>query len=149
MGKTIIEFAKGKMRGYVQGAFDFVAMKDVVKGHILAMEKGKVGERYLLTGEELTILQILKWLEELTGVKRPKLRIPTQMMQNIAILKDWVERKFFPKVMPRFNYHSIRLLSSGKYGDNSQTRKELGLEKTSVKEAYKESVEWFKEYNYF
>jgi len=149
LGKTIIEFAKGKMKGYVQGAFDFIAMKDVVNGHILAMEKGKVGERYLLTGEEITILQTLEWLQELTGVRRPKLRIPTGLMKNIAIVKDWIERKFFPKAVPRFNYHSIRLLTSGKHGDNTRAVRDLGLEVTSVKDAYKESVEWFKEHGYF
>ena len=50
LGNTIVEFAKGKMRGYIEGGFDFVAMQDVVQGCILAMEKGEVGERYLLTG---------------------------------------------------------------------------------------------------
>lgn len=148
LGKTILDFANGKMRGYVDGAFDFVAMDDVVEGCMLAMEKGEIGERYLLTGQEVTILQTLKWLEELTGVPRPKLKIPTNLMSNIAIVKDWVERKFFPKVMPRFNYHSIRLLKSGKKGDNSRAINELGLKPTSVKEAYRQSVDWFREYGY-
>ena len=148
LGNTILEFARGKMRGYIDGAFDFVAMRDVVAGLTAAMEKGKTGERYLLTGENLTILQTLEWLEELTGVKRPGLRIPTTLMQNIAIVKDWVERKFFPDVVPRFNYHSIRLLQCGKYGTNAKAREELGVEFTPVKEAYRESVQWFKEHGY-
>lgn len=148
LGKTIVEFGNGKMKGYVNGAFDFVPMRDVVMGHILAMDKGRVGERYLLTGEEVSIRTTLEWLEELTGVPRPKLAIPTGLMQNIAIVKDWIERKFFPHVIPRFNYHSIRLLQSGKHGDNSKAVKELGLQPTPVKEAYRESVEWFKENGY-
>ncbi len=148
LGKTIIDFAQGKMRGYVHGAFDFVAARDVVQGHILAMEKGKVGERYLLTGAEYTIEQTLDWLSELTGKPKPGLKIPVGLMQNIAIVKDWVDRNFFPDVVPRFNYHSIRLLQSGKYGDNSRAINELGLKPTSVKEAYRESVEWFREHDY-
>lgn len=144
LGKTIIDFGRGKMGGYVEGAFDFVAMRDVVEGHILAMEKGKIGERYLLCGEELTIGQTLDYLAELTGKPKPKLRIPTGLMQNIAIIKDWIERKFFPNVIPRFNYHSIRLLQSGKYGTNAKAVKELGLKPTPVKEAYRESVDWFR-----
>lgn len=148
LGKTIIDFAKGKMRGYVDGAFDFIPVRDVVEGHILAMEKGVVGERYLLTGENVTIGQTLEWLEDLTGVKKPRLKIPVGLMQNIAIVKDWVERKFFPQVVPRFNYHSIRLLNSGKYGTNARAVKELGLKPTPVKEAYRESVQWFKDNGY-
>ena len=87
-------------------------------------------------------------MEELTGVKRPKLKIPIGLMQNVAIVKDWVERKFFPEVIPRFNYHSIRLLRSGKHGDNSKAVRELGLEPTPVKEAYGKAVDWFKENGY-
>lgn len=148
VGKTIIDFATGNMKGFVPGAFDFVSVRDVVQGHILAMEKGKTGERYLLTGEEVTIEQTLDWLHEITGKPKPRLKIPIGLMQNIAIVKDWVERKFFPSVVPRFNYHSIRLLQSGKHGDNSKAVKELGLEPTSVKEAYREAVDWFREFEY-
>lgn len=149
LGNTIIEFAKGKMRGYIDGAFDFVAARDVVEGTIAAMNKGRTGERYILTGENLTILQTLEWLEELTGVPRPKFKMPIGLMQSVAIVKDWVERKYFPQKLPRFNYHSIRLLQSGKTGDNTKAREELGVEFTSVKEAYREAVEWFREHDYF
>ncbi len=145
LGKTIIDFAHGKMKGYVEGAFDFVPVRDVVQGHLMAMEKGKVGERYLLTGERLTIGQTLDYLQELTGVPRPTMEIPAGFLQNVSIVKDWVERNFFPKKIPRFNYHSIRLLRSGKYGDNTRAVEELGMEPTSVKEAYRESVAWFRE----
>lgn len=148
LGKTILDFANGRMKGYVNGAFDFVHVKDVVQGHILAMEKGKVGERYLLTGEEISIRQTLQWLEEITGIRKPGLKIPAGLMQSIAVIKDWVERNFFPEVVPRFNYHSIRLLHSGKKGDNSLAVRDLGLKPTPVKEAYKEAVDWFIEFGY-
>ena len=148
LGKTIIEYGKGKMKAYVNGAFDFVPVQDVVSGHILAMEKGEIGERYLLTGEEISISTTLDWLQELTGVPKPGIRIPIALMQNIAIVKDWVEKKYFPNAYPRFNYHSIRLLQSGKCGDNSRAIRELGLKPSSVKEAYRQSVEWFRENNY-
>jgi len=148
LGRTIIEFAQGKMRGSVQGGFDFVPVQDVVQGHLLAMEKGIIGERYLLTGEQHTINETLEWLEEFTGVKKPWLVIPTFLMQNIAIVKDWIERKLFPHVYPRFNYHSIRLLNCGKYGTHTRAIKELGLKPTPVKAAYRDSVLWFREHGY-
>ena len=146
LGKTILDFARGKMRAYVNGGFDFVAMKDVVQGHILAMEKGVNGERYLLSGERLTIGDTLDILQELTGVKKPRLVIPATLLQNVSIVKDWIERKFFPKAIPRFNYHSIRLLRSGKYGSNTKAVRELGLNPSPVNEAYRESVEWFRQH---
>ncbi|MCK5829046.1 MAG: SDR family oxidoreductase [Methylococcales bacterium] len=148
LGKTIIEFAQGKMLASVKGGFDFSPVQDVVQGHLLAMEKGVIGERYLLTGEHHHLSETLDWLEEFTGVNKPKLVIPTFLLQNIAIVKDWVERKFFPNVYPRFNYHSIRLLNCGKYGSQDRAIKELGLKPTPVKEAYRDAVFWFKEHGY-
>jgi nucleoside-diphosphate-sugar epimerase len=149
IGKTIIDFARKRMKAYTEGAFDFVPVGDVVEGHILAMEKGLVGERYLLTGEEVTIGKTLEWLEEFTGVMKPTIKVPAGLMQGISIIKDWIERKFFPQIYPRFNYHSIRLLQSGKKGDNSRAIKELGLKPTPVREAYKLAVDWFRENGYF
>lgn len=148
LGKTIIEFAQGKMRASVPGGFDFTPVQDVVQGHLLAMEKGIIGERYLLTGEQHSLSETLGWLEEFTSVKKPKLVIPTFIMQKIAVVKDWIERKFFPHVYPRFNYHSIRLLNCGKYGTHTRAINELGLQPTPVKEAYRDSVLWFREHGY-
>lgn len=148
LGRTIIEFAQGKMRASVQGGFDFTPVQDVVQGHLLAMEKGVIGERYLLTGAQHSLAETLDWLEELTGTTKPKIVIPAIIMQNIAIVKDWVERKFFPHVYPRFNYHSIRLLNCGKYGSHARAISELGLQPTPVKEAYRDAVLWFKEHGY-
>ena len=65
-------------------------------------------------------------------------------MTRIAAFKDWVERTFFPEVRPRFNRHSIRLLQSGKVGDGGKARRELGLETTSVRDAFADAVEWFR-----
>jgi nucleoside-diphosphate-sugar epimerase len=69
-------------------------------------------------------------------------------MQNVAIVKDAIERRFFPDVYPRFNYHSIRLLNCGKFGTNAKAVSELGLKPTPVKEAYRDSIQWFKENGY-
>jgi nucleoside-diphosphate-sugar epimerase len=145
VGQTILDFAHGKMKAYVPGAFDFVPVRDVVQGHLLAMQKGRRGKRYLLTGSVATIDQILDWLEQLTGVKRPRVKLGPQLMQRVAVVKDWVESRWFPDQLPRFNQHSIRLLNSGKHGDNTLARSELGLEPTPVRDAFRDAVEWFAE----
>lgn len=147
VGRTILDFGRGRMKGYVPGAFDFVPIRDVVQGHLLAMEKGETGQRYLLTGENTSIDQILDWLQELTGVPRPRLRIPPRLMQRVALVKDWVEATWFPQVVPRFNRHSIRLLQSGKRGDNARACRELGLKPTTVEHAFGEAVQWFHDHD--
>jgi hopanoid-associated sugar epimerase len=145
VGRTIVDFGLGKMKAYIPGGFDWVPMRDVVQGHLLAMEKGKRGERYLLCGRVHTLDEIMDWLSEFTGKKRPTLRIPTWLMRGIAVVKDAIERRFFPNRTPRFNAHSIRLLTSGKNGSNEKAQRELGLTPSSVREAYKEAVVWFQQ----
>lgn len=144
VGKTIVEFGQGKMKAYVPGAFDWVPMRDVVQGHLLAMKNGQRGERYLLSGEVHSLHEIMSWLSEFTGKPRPSIVIPAPLMQGIALLKDWVERRFLPESRPRFNYHSVRILNSGKSGDNSKACRELGLVPTSVEDAFREAVDWFR-----
>lgn len=145
LGRTILDFAHGKMPAYVPGAFDFVPVRDVVAAELLAMEKGRRGERYLVTGEYRTINEILDWLQELTGCQRPNKAIPPQLMQYLALIKDPIERRFFPNKAPRFNYHSIRLLNSGKRADMTRIQRELGFVPTSTKQAFAEAVAWFRD----
>ncbi len=149
VGRTIVDFGRGKMRAYVPGAFDWVPMRDVVSGHLLAMEKGGRGERYLLTGEVHALDEIMTWLSTHTQKALPALRIPPALMQMIALVKDFITERFFKEATPRFNRHSIRILNSGKHGTNEKARRELGLVSTPAEAAFQESVAWFKENGYF
>jgi len=149
VGRTFVDFAHGKMKAYLPGAFDWVPMRDVVEGHLLAMTKGGRGERYLLSGEVASLDQILGWLAEDTGRPRPSFRIPAGLMLAISVPKDFIEARFFPKKYPRFNQHSIRLLTSGKHGSNQKARRDLGLEPTPIRQAFRDSVIWFRENGYF
>ena len=143
VGQAVLDFARGKLKAYVPGAFVFVPARDVVQGHLLAMEQGTPGERYLLTSEVVTIEQIFTWLSEFTGVPKPRLKIPPRLMQSIALIKDWIERQYLPHKTPRFNYHSVRLLNLGRRADNTKAQRQLGWQPTSVKQAYREHVDWF------
>jgi len=149
VGRTFVDFALGKMKAYLPGAFDWVPMRDVIDGHLLAMEKGGRGERYLLSGEVASLDQILDWLAEDTGRPRPRLRIPAGLMLAISVPKDMIEARFFPHKYPRFNEHSIRLLTSGKHGTNLKARRDLGLSPTPIRQAFRDSVSWFRDNGYF
>ncbi|MDD5014926.1 MAG: NAD-dependent epimerase/dehydratase family protein [Atribacterota bacterium] len=67
MGKLVVDFVKGKVKAYVGGAYDFVDVRDVAEGLILACEKGKKGECYILSGQQISVWQLLKFLEEISG----------------------------------------------------------------------------------
>lgn len=145
VGRTILDFAARRMRVYVPGAFDWVPMDAVVDGHIAAMERGQRGERYLLSGEVCSIDQILNGLEEFTGVPRPRIGLPPSLVGSVAVFKSAIEQRFFPHVVPRFNQQSIRLLNSGKSGDNAKARRELGFRPGDLREALRSAVHWFRE----
>jgi 3beta-hydroxysteroid-4beta-carboxylate 3-dehydrogenase (decarboxylating) len=149
VGRTFVDFAHGKMKAYVPGGFDWVPMRDVISGHLLAMERGGTGQRYLLSGEVASLDQILDWLAEDTGRPRPRLRIPPALMLAVCVPKDWIEARLFPGKYPRFNQHSIRLLTSGKYGTNDKARRELGLAPTPIRQAFRDAVTWFRQNGYF
>ena len=142
-GQSILEFAAGNIRAYPTGGFDFVHVDSVVDGCLAAMEKGKSGERYLLTGEWVSMKQVFEWLAEFTGVPAPTLCIPGYVMSPVARVKDWVERTFFPHVIPRFNENSIRLLNCGKWADHSKAESELGIVFKPSKDAFRDAVAWF------
>jgi nucleoside-diphosphate-sugar epimerase len=143
IGKTLQDFAHRRMRAYVPGAFDFVPVRDVVAGHLLAMEHGRRGERYLLTGEVATLEQVLRWWSTWLGRGgHPPLALSPRLITPLAELKDVVDRTLFPHKLPRFNRQSIRLLNSGKRGDNRKAQRELGLRPTALEAAFREQFDW-------
>src|SRR6202011_946988 len=75
-GKIILDFLNGKMPGYVETGLNFVGVEECAAGHLLVAEKGKVGERYLLGAENLTLKQVLDMLSKVTGLPAPTLKIP-------------------------------------------------------------------------
>jgi hopanoid-associated sugar epimerase len=144
VGQTIIDFASGKMPAYVPGEFEFVAVRDVVAGHLLAMDKGKPGERYILSGGHYSLDQILDHLSSLTGRKKPKLRIPVGVMLPLAHVSNVFLSTFAPARPPRFTPGTIKILNGGKRADTSKARRELGLQTTPVMDAFTEAYEWLK-----
>jgi hopanoid-associated sugar epimerase len=144
VGQTILDFANRKMPAYVDGQFEFVAVKDVVAGHILAMERGRPGERYILSGGRFSLDQILDHLSSLCGVKKPALRIPYAVMLPMAHVSNAFLRAFAPARPPRFTPGTVRLLRSGKHADVSKAKRELGFAPTPVLDAFTEAYDWFK-----
>ncbi|MFW6051617.1 MAG: SDR family oxidoreductase [Myxococcota bacterium] len=144
IGQAIVDFAHGRIPAYIGGAFDFVPVRDVVQGHLLAMELGRCGERYLLCGQVVTLDQVFAWMAEDVGRPKPPLRIPAPVMVPVAIVGDAVRRAVAPERSPRLTRGSIRVLTSGKHGSNAKARRELGLTPTPVREAFREAAAHFR-----
>jgi nucleoside-diphosphate-sugar epimerase len=143
MGRTLIDFANGKLRAYIPGGFTFVAASDMVEGHVLAMEKGRSGQKYIFSTSFLTVDELMAMFEEVTGRKRPWLRLPPPLMAGIAEVSSFVLTNFFPNRPQRFTPAAVRFLRMQRKADCSKARRELGYEPTSIARAVREAYDCF------
>ena len=139
MGRTLIDYAHGRLRAYLPGGFEFVATRDIVEGHVLAMRRGRTGHKYVISTEFMTVDQIMDLFEEVTGRPRPRLRLPPALMAGIAEVSSFVFDNFFPDVPQRFTPNAVRVLRSERRADIGKARRELGYEPTGVRHAVHEA----------
>ncbi len=143
MGQLITYFLKKKLKVYVAGSYDFVDVRDVVKGHILAGQKGESGQTYILSGERITVAELLSTLEDITGVKAPSLRLPRRLARAAGVLVS--PYYWLTKVKPLFTAYSIDVLASNSLVSSEKARRELGYSSRPVKESIKDAIEWFRQ----
>ena len=143
MGKLIVDFIKGKVKAYVDGAYDFVDVRDVAEGLILACERGKKGECYILSGQQISIRQLLKFLEGITGIKAPSFEIPHQVARVAGFFN--VLYCHLMKVKPLFTPFSIDVLASNSLVSCQKAKDELNYSPRSIYESIKDAVRWFRE----
>lgn len=146
MGRLFVDFMKGKQKTYIDGAYDFVDVRDVAKGLILASKYGKSGESYILSGEKITVPQLMSYLEEITGIQAPRFKIPLWFVKCISNAAPIYYK--LTKNKPLFTSYSIEVLNSNCDISSKKARKELNFSFRTLKESIRDSVEWFKENKY-
>jgi nucleoside-diphosphate-sugar epimerase len=135
MGRLLVDFAHGRLRAYIPGGFEFVAARDIVVGHLLAMEKGRTGQKYIFSTAFMTVDELMALFEEVTGRPRPRLRLPPPLMAGLAEIVSFVTTRIRPHASPRFTPGAVRLLRMGRRADTTKAQRELGFTPTSVREA--------------
>ena len=145
MGRTLKDFAHGELRAYIPGGFDFVAARDIVQGHVLAMEKGQSGQKYIFSTRYVEVDEMMAIFERVTGRRRPRLRLPPALMLGLAHVGSFVMTNLFPKAPQRFTPAAVRILQMRRRADTSRARRELGYEPTSIEDAVREAYEHFVE----
>ena len=133
------DYTNGKLRAFVDGGFEFVAARDIVEGHVLCMQRGRAGEKYIFSSEFKTISDILDLYEEVSGIPRPRRRIPVRMMLVFAEVASFYLSRFHPSFPQRFTPGAIRLLQKRRHADTGKARRELGFEPTSIRAAVHEA----------
>lgn len=139
MGKTLIDFSTGKLSAYLPGGFDFVNTRDLVEGHVLAMERGRSGQKYIISTEFASVDTLMEIFEEVSGRPRPKLRLPASVMAGVASVTSFVMSSFFPERPQRFTPGAVRVLRMERKADTTKAQTELGYKPTNVRSAIHEA----------
>ena len=146
-GQTIVNFLNRKMPAYVETGMNVVDVEDVAVGHWLAAERGRVGERYILGGENVTMKRLLDLLSEITGLPSPNLRVPYRPILALSYLNAAFCR-LVPSVTPRMTPETIRMSAHHMYFDPSKAVRELGFPQTPARAALAKAVHWFESNGY-
>jgi dihydroflavonol-4-reductase len=146
-GQIIVDFLNGRMFGYVNTGLNIIDVDDVAAGHLLAAERGRVGERYILGGENLTLKQILDILAEASARPKVSLRIP----HGIALAWAYVDvalARLNPHRTPAATPEKVRLSRRFEFFDPGKAVHELGLPQTPARVALRKAVEWYQANGY-
>ncbi|RLB07224.1 MAG: NAD-dependent dehydratase [Deltaproteobacteria bacterium] len=145
-GRIIIEAASGRMPAYVDTGLNIVHVDDVADGHILAFEKGKIGERYILGGENLSLRQLLEKIAHLTGRPAPKIKISPNIVLPIAYVAELIAK--ITKKEPFITVDGVLMSKKKMFFSIRKAKKELGYNPRPVDEAIKDSIDWFRQKGY-
>ena len=145
-GQMLVDFLRGRMFGYLETGLNLVHVRDVARGHILAAERGRVGEKYILGNQDLTLKEIFELLARLTGRPAPRLRIPYGVAFAAALCAEgWARLSRRP---PRVVLTGVRMARKHMYFSSEKAVRELKLPQTSVEEALRDAVAWFRHHGY-
>jgi dihydroflavonol-4-reductase len=143
-GKVIVDFLRRALPAYLDTGLNWVHVRDVAVGHILAAEKGRVGERYILGHAEgnWTLRETFAVLEEITGVKAPRTRIPYGVAWAAAQLNESLSK--ITGHPPRAPLAGVRMARYKMFFNPAKAIRELGLPQTPPRQALQEAVHWFR-----
>jgi dihydroflavonol-4-reductase len=145
-GKIILDFLNGKMPGYVETGLNFVGVEECAAGHLLVSEKGKIGERYLLGGENLTLKAMLDILARITGLRAPSLKIPHGLALGVAYANTVFSRLLGRE--PGIPIEGVKIARHMMFVDSTRAQRELGFHPGPVAAALERAVRWYEANGY-
>jgi dihydroflavonol-4-reductase len=145
-GKIILDFLNGKMPGYVETGLNFVGVEECAAGHLLVSEKGKIGERYLLGAENLTLKEVLDTLAKITGLPAPGMKIPHGVALGVAYVESAFSRLIGKE--PGIPVEGVKIARHKMFVDASRARRELGFQPGPVAAALERAVRWYQANGY-
>ena len=146
-GRVIVDFLKRKFPAYVDTGLNLVDVRECARGHVLAAERGRRGERYILGGEDLTLKQILDRLAAITGLASPKVKLPYAFVLAAGAV-DTLFTGVLLKREPRVTLDSVRMGRKKMFASSAKAERELGWKIVPVDDALRRAVEWFRAHGY-
>ncbi|MEE9199704.1 MAG: hopanoid-associated sugar epimerase [Dehalococcoidia bacterium] len=144
-GKLVLDFLKGRIPAYIDTGLNLVHVRDVARGHILAMERGRVGECYILGNRNVTLKEAFRLLSRIAHRRAPLLRIPYWVALGTAYMDRWLSGSLLRRE-PMVPLAGVPIARDPMFYDSSKAVRELGLPQTPIEEALEEAAAWFREH---
>lgn len=146
-GDIILRFLRRQMPAYVDTGLNFISVEDVCWGHLLALQKGLAGDRYILGHQNLTLKAFLQKLSDCTGIPAPRFQIPHWLPLSAAWIDETILTQFGKT--PRLALDSVRMSTQKMYYNSEKAIEELGLPQTDIDLAIELAVKWYRDRDYF
>jgi len=145
-GRIIVDFLNGRMPAFVDTGLNLVAVEDVAEGHLLAAERGRTGERYLLGGQNMTLQEILSELARITGRRAPRMRIPHAVALAAAYVDTAACRLLGRE--PHIPLEGVKIARHRMFVNTAKAGRELGFHPGAVADALERAVRWYEANGY-
>jgi dihydroflavonol-4-reductase len=145
-GRMVLDAAAGRMPAYVDTGLNVVHVDDVAEGHLLACERGTVGERYILGGHNMTLREILIAIADLSSRRAPSLRLPHDVILPIAHLAELAARLTGKE--PFLTVDGVKLAKKHMFFTSRKAERELGYQARPANIAFQDAIAWFHEQGY-
>ena len=141
-GRIVVDFLNKKFPAYVETGLNLVDVREVARAHLVALERGLPGERYILGGENLTLKQILDRLAAMTGLPSPSMKVPHAVAMAFAFFDETITGKLRGKE-PRATVEAVRMGKKMMFATSAKAERELGFEVKAVDAALRAACAWF------
>jgi len=145
-GRIVLDTLMGRMPAYVNTGLNIAHVDDIAHGHLLALQHGKPGERYILGGDNMTLLEILQTIDDINGTRRNRFSIPINIMLPMAWLME--KTATFTRTEPRATLDSIHMAKKLMFFSSAKAQRELGYRYRPAVAALEDAVKWFKDNSY-
>ena len=145
-GRIVIDAAKGRMPAYLDTGLNAVHVDDVADGHMLAFEKGEIGERYILGGENLPLRDLIEIVTDHVGRSGPWLRLPCAPLYPVAWVAEMISR--VTKQEPVVTVDTLKMASHHMFYSSDKAKQKLGYAPRPAREALTDAVDWYRENRY-